>query len=75
MAPEVVLCKNYGKSADVYSFAILLWQVLALETPYRTYDYEKHARKVVLGKKRPKIVSSWSVFIKQVLLKSWGDDP
>ncbi len=31
MSPEVALCLPYGKPADVYSFAILFWEVLALE--------------------------------------------
>lgn len=72
MAPEVVLCKPYGKSADVYSFAILMWQVLALEEPYPGYDYEKHAKLVVRGKKRPQVKSSWPVLICDIMKEAWS---
>eukprot|EP00522_Entomoneis_paludosa_P012356 CAMPEP_0172453070 /NCGR_PEP_ID=MMETSP1065-20121228/10542_1 /TAXON_ID=265537 /ORGANISM="Amphiprora paludosa, Strain CCMP125" /LENGTH=651 /DNA_ID=CAMNT_0013205233 /DNA_START=196 /DNA_END=2151 /DNA_ORIENTATION=- len=34
MAPEVIQEQPYGFSADVYSFGILIWQVLALERPF-----------------------------------------
>eukprot|EP00545_Synedropsis_sp_CCMP1620_P009277 CAMPEP_0119009066 /NCGR_PEP_ID=MMETSP1176-20130426/4117_1 /TAXON_ID=265551 /ORGANISM="Synedropsis recta cf, Strain CCMP1620" /LENGTH=394 /DNA_ID=CAMNT_0006961511 /DNA_START=16 /DNA_END=1204 /DNA_ORIENTATION=- len=38
MAPEVVLCRDYGLSADVYSFGILFWEMSALAQPFRTYS-------------------------------------
>jgi len=53
VAPEVVLCKYYGKPADVFSFSILLWEMLALSQPFKSYDYEKHAQLVVQKNKRP----------------------
>uniref|UniRef100_A0A7S3L4X3 Protein kinase domain-containing protein n=1 Tax=Amphora coffeiformis TaxID=265554 RepID=A0A7S3L4X3_9STRA len=33
MAPEVAAYKDYGPAADVFSFAILLWEICALEPP------------------------------------------
>lgn len=74
MAPEVVLCKPYGKSADVYSFAILMWQVLALKEPYSGFDYEKHAKLVVKGKLRPKIKPSWPFLLIDILQEAWADE-
>ena len=38
MAPEVALCKNYGLSADVYSFSILLWEIISLKIPFAGFD-------------------------------------
>ena len=31
MAPEVVECRDYGLSADVFSFGLLFWNVMALK--------------------------------------------
>ena len=53
MAPEVVRCTPYGYSADVYSYAILFWQVFSLESPFEKYDAGKHFDKVVMAGKRP----------------------
>jgi hypothetical protein len=37
----------YGFSADVYSFGILAWQVIALQTPFADYDADLHFDRVV----------------------------
>lgn len=72
MAPEIALCKPYGLPADVYSFAILLWEILSLKMPFPKYTCEKHAKFVVLGHKRPKLSRSWPVLIKNLIKESWS---
>jgi serine/threonine-protein kinase TNNI3K len=76
MAPEVVSCKNYGFSADVYSFAILFWETMTLQTPYRTMTLDKHFEQVVVKGKRPKCLNS--VLPKQLqsmMEESWSAKP
>ena len=34
MAPEVFVSAHYTEKSDVYSFAIILWELLSRETPY-----------------------------------------
>lgn len=34
MAPEVIRHEQYGPSVDVYSWGILLWELVHNETPY-----------------------------------------
>ena len=34
MAPEVALGEPYNLSADIYSFAILLWELVALDKAF-----------------------------------------
>ena len=36
MAPEVMRCEAPRRSADVYSFGVMLWELCALDTPYRS---------------------------------------
>lgn len=38
MAPEVALCKNYGLSADIFSYSILLWEIISLKIPFSGFD-------------------------------------
>ena len=54
MAPEVALGKPYNESVDVYSFSILLWQILHMETPFRTFTQKMFDRCVVQQGVRPK---------------------
>lgn len=75
MAPEVVLCKYYGKPADVFSFSILFWEILSLSQPFKGYDYEKHAKLVVLKKKRPELKNRWPAIIQMTMKEGWDDKP
>jgi serine/threonine protein kinase len=55
MAPEVARMEDdYGFSADVYSFAILLWQIVTTRVPFSEIksSTEFYAR-VVLSEQRP----------------------
>lgn len=74
MAPEVVLCKDYGLSADVYSYAILFWQVMALEVPFAKYDFDQHFSKVVLKGERPKSLSFLSPMVTLLIEDCWNGD-
>jgi len=38
MAPEVIKCIPYNLTSDVYSFSIVLWEMLSLETPYKKFS-------------------------------------
>lgn len=71
MAPEVASEKPYNHKVDVYSFGILLWQMITLETPFRGYDVNMHSMLVVEQGQRPKITSSVSVSISKLLENCW----
>ena len=36
MAPEVIKSQKYTEKADVFSFAIILWEIASREPPYRS---------------------------------------
>ena len=74
MAPEVVLCKEYGLSADVYSYAILFWEVMALEMPFSGYDTDQHFTRVVLKGERPKRIPFLAPAVTHLLKECWADD-
>ena len=38
MAPEVLENDSYSIKADVYSYGIVLWEILAREPPFATYS-------------------------------------
>ncbi len=52
MAPEVFLNKPYNLKADVYSFAVVLWEIMCLKKPFgkckakKRGEFEKILRKV-----------------------------
>jgi len=79
MAPEVVQCKEYGLSADVYSFAILAWEVLSGKSAFEAMDLDKHFDLVVMKGKRPKLGKTMEMKCSKQLLvlleRMWSDDP
>ncbi|KAL1530947.1 hypothetical protein AB1Y20_001838 [Prymnesium parvum] len=74
MSPEVALCKPYNSKADVFSFATLLWQMLAHERPFSGMSVSDFEQKVALGGHRPKISSSWPPQLQQLLSECWEVD-
>lgn len=72
MAPEVFLGKSYNESVDVYSFSILMWQILKLQTPFEGYTLSMMAKKVVSGGTRPKCDPKWSQQIRGLIQSGWG---
>lgn len=73
MAAEVALNKPYNETCDVYSFSILLWQILKLETPFEGYSLSMFAKKVVKGGARPKPDEKWPKEIQELMRTGWGE--
>ena len=41
MAPEVMRGKEYSQKADVFSYSIILWEIVAREPPYKGINSNK----------------------------------
>ena len=79
MSPEVTKETPYGLPVDVYSFAILLWELCALDKPFFGFSPGIHLRQVALGGERPRLdspnTSWWPVPLQWLLQKCWAADP
>jgi serine/threonine protein kinase len=80
MAPEVVSCKHYGFTADVYSFAILFWETMSLQIPYPKMTLDQHFEHVVVKGKRPntKVLLKNNIVPKpmeRMMEDCWSEDP
>mmetsp|Transcript_2549 Transcript_2549/g.5212 ORF Transcript_2549/g.5212 Transcript_2549/m.5212 type:complete len:403 (-) Transcript_2549:210-1418(-) len=71
MAPEVFLGQPYNETCDVYSFSILAWQILKLETPFEGYTGSMMIKSVYKGGARPKPDPAWSADLQEALRKGW----
>ncbi len=63
-----------GYSADMYSFAIMLWEMLKMEKPYEQYSKEMHTDFVVSKGERPKLEESWNPALQDFLNSCWHQD-
>jgi len=77
MAPEVALGHPYNAAADVYSFTIVAWEMLALEKPFNHHKSESDFVSTVFeGKKRPFMneKSGFSPACKSMMEAGWNPD-
>ena len=74
MATEVMKGCPYGLPADVFSFSLLLWEMVHTEKPFRNLDAKQHERALVLWRSRPKVSSEVPRAVKSIILKGWNND-
>lgn len=75
MAPEVVLMKPYDCSCDVFSFAILLWEILSLKNAFQGYSRRDFLDRVVRGRERPHIKRQLPALTRSMIREAWDNDP
>ncbi|XP_075673562.1 serine/threonine-protein kinase STY46-like isoform X1 [Castanea sativa] len=75
MAPEVIEHKPYDHKADVFSFAIVLWELLTGKLPYEYLTPLQAAVGVVQKGLRPIIPKHTHPKLAELLEKCWQQDP
>jgi hypothetical protein len=74
MAPEVADNRPYSEKADVYSFAISVWQMSKDKVPFQGMSRDDFFEQVVYGGLRPKLDKAWPVGFSNLLTACWADD-
>ncbi|POG81565.1 kinase-like domain-containing protein, partial [Rhizophagus irregularis DAOM 181602=DAOM 197198] len=55
IAPEVIIGKEYTYASDIYSFGILMWEILSGQTPFDNYEHDYGLAIKIVNGMRPKI--------------------
>ena len=58
----------------MYSFAIVVWEMLKMEKPYAMYNRKMITELVFVNGGRPKLDDSWGPALKGFLNSSWHQD-
>ncbi|KAL7466389.1 hypothetical protein ACHAXS_006692, partial [Conticribra weissflogii] len=64
--------KPYNETVDVYSLAIMAWQIFSMSTPFSGYSVAMHNDLVVEKGYRPKINPKWGEKLERLLTKAWS---
>ena len=72
MAPEIINNHPYTSKVDVFSFALVLWEMLTKDIPYRKYK-QFDMMKAITSNIRPKIPLC-SDFLKNLIQDCWNED-
>lgn len=74
MAPEVLSSQRYDEKADVYSYGIILWEMLTGDIPYRGLTDVQIAIQVCRNHNRPKIPRNCPQNLAKFIKVCWSDD-
>ena len=75
MAPEVFKGKNYTEKCDIFSWGIVLWEVLSREKPFKDVDNNYSIMwKIHLGD-RPPLMPNLPNPIRDLMTSCWADEP
>lgn len=72
MAPEVGLDKPYNHKVDVYSFGIMLWQLLQAEQPHCCIKNADLFGDLMICNVRPPISKKWPTEVVELMTKCWS---
>ncbi|CDW52096.1 Mitogen activated protein kinase kinase kinase [Trichuris trichiura] len=75
MAPEVIKSSTFSKASDVWSYGVLLWELLTGEVPYKGIDALAIAYGVAVNKLTLPIPSSCPEELSKIMTACWNVDP
>jgi len=75
MAPESLKSKVYSFKSDVYSYGVVVWELVARSLPYPDKEPVEVAMQVVYEGLRPTIPARCSPTFAQIMQSCWSTDP
>ncbi|KAF5817327.1 putative protein kinase TKL-Pl-4 family [Helianthus annuus] len=75
MAPEMIKEKKHTKKIDVYSFAIVMWELLTALTPFDDMTPEQAAFAVCQKNARPPLPASCPWAFRELINRCWSTNP
>jgi serine/threonine protein kinase len=75
MSPEVIRHEPYSTKADVYSFAVMLWQFVTHEEPFADVSSVEAAKLVAKEKKRMSMPLGIPARLSVAIETNWDDNP
>eukprot|EP01116_Phalansterium_solitarium_P008959 TRINITY_DN22936_c0_g1_i1.p1 TRINITY_DN22936_c0_g1~~TRINITY_DN22936_c0_g1_i1.p1 ORF type:complete len:525 (-),score=169.82 TRINITY_DN22936_c0_g1_i1:227-1801(-) len=76
MAPEVMNFEKFNEKCDVYSYGIVLWEVLTEQEPFAQYQTFESFKLAVCGRhERPPISDAIEPSLKRLIQQCWQPDP
>jgi serine/threonine protein kinase len=75
IAPEVIQGLGNTKATDIYSFGIIMWEILTCERPYEDQTHDIHLAFKILDGLRPTIPEDTPDNYRNLMQKCWHKNP
>ncbi|POG60234.1 kinase-like domain-containing protein [Rhizophagus irregularis DAOM 181602=DAOM 197198] len=75
IAPEVINGKEYTFKSDIYSIAMLMWEISSGQPPFINHEHDCNLVMNIINGIRPKIVLGTPVEYKNLMEQCWDADP
>ncbi|XP_073833665.1 TGF-beta activated kinase 1 isoform X2 [Musca autumnalis] len=75
MAPEVFEGSKYTEKCDIFSWGIVLWEVLSRQKPFKDVDNTYSIMWKIHKGERPPIVTEWPQPIQELMTSCWETRP
>ncbi|RIA96665.1 kinase-like domain-containing protein [Glomus cerebriforme] len=74
IAPEVITGKQPTKESDIYSIAILMWEISSGQPPFDICEHDYYLAMNIINGIRPKIVSGTPLKYENLMKQCWDAD-
>ena len=75
MAPELLDDNTFTEKSDVYSYAIVLWEIWDRGVPWRGLKPVQITRKVVDKRERPPVPTGMPAELRKLMVRAWAHQP
>ncbi|MDA8532035.1 protein kinase [bacterium] len=73
MAPEVLRGEEYTLSADVYSYGVIIWEMVTRSEPFKGVNAYAIAHQVGTGGRRLEVPADCPPFWRRLMLRCWAE--
>src|SRR4030095_10453778 len=75
MAPEILRGNKYTQKSDIYSFGIIMNEIISIVPPFNKEPHDEYLALDICRGKRPKIGEETPGFLKELIQNCWDANP
>jgi serine/threonine protein kinase len=75
IAPEIIAGKETTFKSDIYSVAMLMWEISSGQPPFNNYEHDYNLAMNIINGIRPKIVPGTPLEYENLMKQCWNGNP